>query len=274
MRWKGFLSISGPARHWRLLVNPDVANPPSERCCWGWSPGGGLELVNGRQARGIGPARLKPVRRDIQMVFQDPGASLDSRMTVGDQVAEPLLLHCLASSSELKDCTEHLFKRVSLSPDMMARYPHEFSGGQRQRINIARALSLSPKLIIADEGVSALDVSVQAQVPELLQEIQDQDGLSFLFISHDMAVIEQVADRVMVMRLGQMVEKGARDAVLRDPRHDYTKRLLSAVAVPDPTLERHERIEAENLGSPIWPAGQGPEKLHLNPVAPDHRVAI
>ncbi len=115
---------------------------------------------------------------------------------------------------------------------------------------------------------------MQAQVLGLLQEIQDEDGLAFLFISHDMAVIEQVADRVMVMRLGQVVEEGARDAVLRDPRHDYTKRLLSAVPVPDPTQVRQERIEAENLGSPIWPAGQGPERLRLNSVAPDHRVAV
>ncbi|GAA6200181.1 ABC transporter ATP-binding protein [Aquicoccus sp. SU-CL01552] len=240
----------------------------------GLVPWEGSVLVNGRQTRGMGPARLKPVRRDIQMVFQDPGASLDSRMTVGDQVAEPLLIHGLASGSELKDRTEHLFRRVGLSPEMMARYPHEFSGGQRQRINIARALSLSPKLIVADESVSALDVSVQAQVLELLQEIQDQDGLAFLFVSHDMAVIEQVADRVMVMRLGQVVEEGARDAVLRDPRHDYTKRLLSAVPVPDPTQLRQARIKTENLGSPIWPAGQGPERLNLNSVAPDHRVAV
>ncbi len=240
----------------------------------GLVPWQGSVLINGRQTRGMGPARLKPVRRDIQMVFQDPGASLDSRMTVGDQVAEPLLIHGLASGSELTDRTEHLFKRVGLSPDMMARYPHEFSGGQRQRINIARALSLSPKLIVADESVSALDVSVQAQVLGLLQEIQDEDGLAFLFISHDMAVIEQVADYVMVMRLGQVVEEGARDAVLRDPRHAYTKRLLSAVPVPDPTQLRHERIETESLGSPIWPAGQGPERLRLNAVAPDHRVAV
>ncbi|KUF10787.1 ABC transporter ATP-binding protein [Pseudoponticoccus marisrubri] len=240
----------------------------------GLVPWDGSVRVMGRQTRGMGPASMKPVRRDIQMVFQDPGASLDSRMTVGDQVAEPLLIHGLASGSELKDRVEHLFRRVGLSPDMMARYPHEFSGGQRQRVNIARALSLSPKLIVADESVSALDVSVQAQVLDLLQEIQDEDGLAFLFISHDMAVVEQVADRIMVMRLGQVVEEGARDAVLKDPRHRYTRRLLSAVPVPDPHRERPERIETETLGSPIWPVGEGPERLKLEEIARHHRVAV
>ncbi|MBR9651709.1 ABC transporter ATP-binding protein [Thalassovita aquimarina] len=239
----------------------------------GLVPWDGSVSVMGRQIRGLGPAGLKPVRRDIQMVFQDPGASLDARMTVGDQVAEPLLIHGIASGSELKDRAEHLFRRVGLSADMMTRYPHEFSGGQRQRINIARALSLSPKVIVADESVSALDVSVQAQVLDLLQELQDEDGLAFLFISHDMAVIEQVADRVMVMRLGQVVEEGPRDAVLRDPRHRYTRRLLSAVPVPDPTRIRPERIETESLGSPIWPVGQGPAKLALQEIAQGHRVA-
>ncbi|QFT45399.1 Glutathione import ATP-binding protein GsiA [Roseivivax sp. THAF40] len=240
----------------------------------GLVPWEGSVQIMGRQTRGMGPALMKPVRRDVQMVFQDPGASLDSRMTVGDQVAEPLLIHGLASGSALKDRVEHLFRRVGLSPDMMARYPHEFSGGQRQRINIARALSLSPKLIIADESVSALDVSVQAQVLELLQEIQDEDGLAFLFISHDMAVVEQVADRIMVMRLGQVVEEGARDAVLRDPRHQYTRRLLSAVPVPDPTRQRPERIETENTGSPIWPIGREPERLKLEEISFQHRVAV
>ncbi len=239
----------------------------------GLAPWTGSVKVAGRQTRGLGSSAMKPVRRAIQMVFQDPGASLDSRMTVGDQVAEPLQIHGLASGSEIADRVAHLFRRVGLSPDMMARFPHEFSGGQRQRINIARALSLSPRLIVADESVSALDVSVQAQVLELLQEIQDEDGLAFLFISHDMAVIEQVADRVMVMRLGQVVEEGPRDAVLRDPRHAYTRRLLSAVPVPDPTRPRPERIETESLGSPIWPVGEGPQLLNLHDVAPGHRVA-
>jgi len=240
----------------------------------GLIPWEGSVRVVGQQTQGLGAHELKPVRRDIQMVFQDPGASLDTRMTAGDQVAEPLLIHGLARGQELRDRVEHLFHRVGLSPDMISRYPHEFSGGQRQRINIARALSLSPKLIVADESVSALDVSVQAQVLELLQEIQDDDGLAFLFVSHDMAVIEQVADRVMVMRLGQVVEEGARDAVLRNPRHAYTRRLLSAVPVPDPARSRPERISVESLGSPIWPKGQRPERLKLAEVAVDHRVAV
>ena len=207
----------------------------------GLVPWQGSISVLGQQTHGMGPGALKPVRRDIQMVFQDPGASLDARMTVGEQVAEPLVIHGLSSGSERSDRTAELFRRVGLSPDMMQRYPHEFSGGQRQRINIARALSLSPKILVADESVSALDVSVQAQILELLQSLQDEDGLAFLFISHDMAVIEQVADRVMVMRLGQVVEEGARDAVLHSPRHPYTRRLLSAVPVPDPTRPLPER---------------------------------
>ncbi len=244
------------------------------RALLGLLPWEGSVRVVGRQTQGLGAHGLKPVRRDIQMVFQDPGASLDSRMTAGDQVAEPLLIHGLARGSELRDRVEHLFHRVGLSPDMISRYPHEFSGGQRQRINIARALSLSPKLIVADESVSALDVSVQAQVLDLLQEIQEEDGLAFLFISHDMAVIEQVADRVMVMRLGQVVEEGARDAVLRDPRHAYTRRLLSAVPVPDPARKRPERMPVESLGSPIWPKGHRPERLEMAEVAEDHRVAV
>jgi len=239
----------------------------------GLAPWTGSVKVASQQTQGLGPAAMKPVRRVIQMVFQDPGASLDARMTVGEQVAEPLQIHSLASGSELSDRVAHLFRRVGLSPDMMARFPHEFSGGQRQRINIARALSLSPRLIVADESVSALDVSVQAQVLDLLQEIQDEDGLAFLFISHDMAVVEQVADRVMVMRLGQVVEEGRRDAVLRDPRHAYTRRLLSAVPQPDPTRPRPDRIETEALGSPVYPVGQRPELLRLTEVAKGHFAA-
>ncbi len=194
---------------------------------------------------------------------------------MGEQVVEPMRVHGLASGSELSDRAEWLFRRVGLSPDMLARYPHEFSGGQRQRVCIARALSLSPKVIVADESVSALDVSVQAQVLELLQELQEQDGLSYLFISHDMAVVEQMADRVMVMRLGQVMEEGARDAVLRDPQHPYTKRLLAAVPVPDPTRMRPPMPGMAGIeeASPIFPLGRGPEPVTLHDLARDHRVA-
>ncbi|SFP18314.1 ABC transporter ATP-binding protein [Tranquillimonas alkanivorans] len=240
----------------------------------GLVPWEGSIRVAGRQTHGLSPRMLKPVRRDIQMVFQDPGASLDARMTVRDQVAEPMRVHGIAKGAELDDRVEYLFRRVGLKADMMDRYPHEFSGGQRQRICIARALSLSPRVIVADESVSALDVSVQAQVLELLQELQSQDDLAYLFISHDMAVIEQVADRVMVMRLGQVVEEGARDAVLHDARHPYTRRLLSAVPIPDPHRRRPPRAEAEpGLGSPIRRIGDPPTRLNLSEVAPGHRAA-
>ena len=241
----------------------------------GLVPWEGSIRIDGVETRGRSRAAMRPVLRDIQMVFQDPGASLDSRMTVGEQVAEPMRVHGLARGSELSDRLEWLFKRVGLSPDMLSRYPHEFSGGQRQRVCIARALGLSPKVIVADESVSALDVSVQAQVLDLLGELQEEDGLSYLFISHDMAVIEQVADRVMVMRLGQTMEEGPRDAVLRDPRHPYTKRLLAAVPIPDPTRHRPPMPDTAGIeeASPIFPVGQRPERVDLQDLAQGHRVA-
>jgi len=216
---------------------------------------------------------MRPVLRDIQMVFQDPGASLDSRMTVGEQVVEPLKVHGLASGSELIDRAEFLFRRVGLSTDMLHRYPHEFSGGQRQRVCIARALSLSPKVIVADESVSALDVSVQAQVLDLLQELQDEDGLSYLFISHDMAVVDQVADRIMVLRLGQVMEEGPREAVLHDPQHHYTRRLLSAVPVPDPSRQRPIIPPAPEGKSPVLARGENLRRVQLETVSGSHRVA-
>lgn len=240
----------------------------------GLVPWAGEITISQRPTRGLSAKQMKIVRRDIQMVFQDPGASLDSRMTVRHQVAEPMVVHGLAHGSELDDRVEYLFRRVGLSPDMMDRYPHQFSGGQRQRVCIARALSLSPRIIVADESVSALDVSVQAQVLELLQELQVEDDLSYLFISHDMAVIEQMADRVIVMRLGQVVEEGGRDAVLHDARHPYTKRLLSAVPMPDPARRRPPRAEVvSDLGSPIRRIGDAPPRLDMAEVGPGHRVA-
>ena len=240
----------------------------------GLVPTTGSIRVDGKQVVGVSQAGLKPVRRNIQMVFQDPGASLDARMPVGAQVAEPLLVHGIASGSELTDRVAWLFNRVGLTADQMDRYPHEFSGGQRQRICIARALALRPKVIVADESVSALDVSVQAQVLDLLRELQEEVGLAYLFISHDMAVIDQVADRVAVMNLGQMVETGTREQVLRNPSHPYTRRLLSAVPIPDPTRKRPPVLAREGeIGSPVWPRGQGPERLPLEQVAPGHWVA-
>jgi peptide/nickel transport system ATP-binding protein len=236
-------------------------------------PWDGSVRIDGKQTSGLSRHAMRPVLRDIQMVFQDPGASLDSRMTVGEQVVEPLKIHGLAHGSELTDRAEFLFRRVGLSADMLSRYPHEFSGGQRQRVCIARALSLSPKVIVADECVSALDVSVQAQVLDLLQELQDEDGLSYLFISHDMAVVDQVADRVMVLRLGQVMEEGPRESVLHDPRHHYTRRLLSAVPVPDPSRHRPLLPPAPDGQSPVLPLGESFQRVQLNTVTGSHRVA-
>ncbi len=178
---------------------------------------------------------MRPILRDVQMIFQDPYASLDPRMRVGDLVAEPLAIHGLATGSALRDRVEYLLKRVGLSPEQMKRYPHQFSGGQRQRICIARALSLSPKLIVADESVAALDVSIQAQVLDLLQDIQDETGISYLFISHDMAVVEQISHRVAVMYMGRFVEMGTRRQIFENPQHPYTKKLMAAVPVADPS---------------------------------------
>lgn len=195
---------------------------------------------------------MRPILRDVQMIFQDPYASLDPRMRVGDLVAEPLVIHGLASGSELRERVEYLFKRVGLSPEQMKRYPHEFSGGQRQRICIARALSLSPKLIVADESVAALDVSIQAQVLDLLQDIQDETGVSYLFISHDMAVVEQISHRVAVMYMGRFVEMGTRRQIFENPQHPYTKKLMAAVPVADPGRARRDFVpKAEDLPSPV-----------------------
>ena len=197
-------------------------------------PWTGSIRIGGRQTAGLLRQTMKPILRDVQMVFQDPYASLDPRMRVGELVAEPLLIHGLAKGRELEDRAAYLFERVGLSRDLLRRYPHEFSGGQRQRICIARALSLSPKAIIADESVSALDVSIQAQVLDLLQDIQNETGIGYLFISHDMAVVEQISHRIAVMYMGRIVETGTRAQVLDNPQHAYTKRLVEAVPVADP----------------------------------------
>jgi peptide/nickel transport system ATP-binding protein len=229
--------------------------------------------IAGQPTRGLGHAAMKPVRRSIQMIFQDPYASLDPRMTVGDLVAEPLVIHGLASGSELTDRVAWLFRRVGLSPDQLGRHPHEFSGGQRQRICIARALSLSPKIIVADESVSALDVSVQARVLRLLQELQAELGISYLFISHDMAVVEQISHRVAVMYLGRIVEMGTRAQVFDDPRHPYTRRLLGAVLIADPARRRGSFPIAEGeLPSSIHPVGYVPPAFRMTDVGGGHLV--
>ncbi|UDL87179.1 ABC transporter ATP-binding protein [Mesorhizobium sp. PAMC28654] len=240
----------------------------------GLVPYSGDIVVGGRNLSGLGRDERKAVRRDVQMIFQDPFASLDPRMRVGDLVAEPLVIHGIASKEQRSQRVAALFERVGLTTDQMELYPHEFSGGQRQRVCIARALALRPKLIIADESVSALDVSVQARVLDLLKELQREFGVAYLFISHDMAVVENISDRVAVMYLGQIVEMGTRDQVFSNPRHPYTRRLIEAVPVPDPARRRSRfaRLEQE-IPSTTRKIGEAPMKLALQDVGNGHLVA-
>jgi peptide/nickel transport system ATP-binding protein len=207
-------------------------------------PWTGTVAVEGEELRDPSRRELKQLRRTVQMIFQDPYASLDPRMTVGALIAEPLVIHGLGTPAERTDKVAGLLRRVGLSPDHRGRYPHEFSGGQRQRICIARALALEPRLIIADESVAALDVSVRAQVLDLMLELQETLGLSYLFISHDMAIVERMSHAVAVMRGGRIVEAGTRREVFERPRDPYTQTLLRAVPVPDPALARQRRLAA------------------------------
>lgn len=217
---------------------------------------------------------LQEERRNLQMIFQDPYASLDPRQTVGYSIAEPMMIHNYCSKKEMYDRVALLLKRVGLSPDMATRYPHEFSGGQRQRICIARALSLKPQIIVADECVAALDVSIRAQVVNLMMELQEEMGLSYIFISHDMGVVERISHRVAVMYLGQIVEMGSRRAVLGNPLHPYTQKLLSAVPIADPQ-ERNllKLLNLSDLPSPVRKVGDDPVIEPLVEVEPGHFVA-
>ena len=234
---------------------------------------GSIEF-NGRDIAQLPSDEVRSVRREIQMVFQDPYASLDPRLTVGFSVAEPLYVHGVARGSAAEDRVADLLQRVGLSPDAANRYPHEFSGGQRQRVAIARALALQPKIIVADEAVSALDVSIRAQIVNLLLDLQSEFGLSYLFISHDMAVVERISHRVAVMFLGQIVEIGPRRAVFEDPQHPYTRKLLAAVPVADPARRHGKReLSSEEIPSPIRAIGDEPVVLPLVEVAPGHYVA-
>lgn len=203
----------------------------------------------------VPPEQLKLLRRDIQLIFQDPYSSLNPRMTVEELVGEPIVVHRVAKGSELKERISELLNAVGLSRDHMRRYPHEFSGGQRQRIGIARALALNPQLVVADEPVSALDVSIQAQVINLLEDLQKKFGLTYLFIAHDLSMVKYISDRVAVMYLGKIVESAETEELFANPRHPYTEALLSAVPVPNPHY-RVKRIPLSGeIPSPINPPG-------------------
>ncbi|MEM6334039.1 MAG: oligopeptide/dipeptide ABC transporter ATP-binding protein [Planctomycetota bacterium] len=211
----------------------------------------GRVTFDGKDVLGADRAEMRQLRRRMQMVFQDPAGSLNPRMQVGKIVGEPMEVHKLAKGSEVEDRVADLLTKVGLQPDMMRRYPHEFSGGQRQRIGIARALSLEPEFIVCDEPVSALDVSVQSQILNLLADLRDELGLSYLFIAHNLAVVEHFCDRVAVMYLGRIVELADRDTLYRNPQHPYTKALLSAAPNPDPTGKRRRIVLLGDVPSPI-----------------------
>ena len=219
-------------------------------------PTGGQVIWLGENLSGRGPAAMRRYRRDLQIIFQDPLASLDPRMPVGQSIAEPLVTHEPGlGRTEVKARVQEMMRAVGLLPQMLNRYPHEFSGGQCQRIGIARAMILRPKLIVCDEPVSALDVSIQAQIVNLLMRLQAEFGLSLVFISHNLAVVRHICHRIMVLYLGKLAEIAGRDEIYRNPRHPYTQALISAVPIPDPELERRRQrvVLTGDLPSPLQP---------------------
>jgi oligopeptide transport system ATP-binding protein len=217
-------------------------------------PTSGEVWFEGKNVTTMDKRSLRALRRDLQIIFQDPYASLNPRMTVGSIVGEALIIHKLAKNRrEREEMVAHLLETVGLHADHMRRYPHEFSGGQRQRIGIARALAVSPKLIVCDEPVSALDVSIQAQVINLLEDLQKQFNLTYLFIAHDLSVVEHISTRVAVMYLGKIVEVASAKDLYSNPRHPYTEALLSAVPIPDPEVKRQRILLEGDVPSPIRP---------------------
>ncbi len=250
-------------------------------------PTAGEVLFEGRDVLALNKKELREIRREMQIIFQDPYASLNPRMKIGDIVGEPLVIHNQGRKSERRERVANLLRRVGLDPDYMNRYAHEFSGGQRQRIGVARSLALNPKLIVADEPVSALDVSVQAQVVNLLQELQEEFKLTYLFISHGLAVVEHISTRVAVMYLGRIVEIAGAAELYTQPLHPYTQALLSAIPIPDPKQKRKRIILQGDVPTPINPPSgcrfrtRCPiaieDCVHIDPelreVSPGHHVA-
>ena len=227
-------------------------------------PSGGSIKINGKDVTTIGRQELRTLRRQMQIVFQDPFSSLNPRIKAGEIVGEPLKVHGVGNKKERDARVAQLFKRVGLRPAQMNNYPHQFSGGQRQRVSIARALALDPQFIVADEPVSALDVSIQAQVINLLMDLQRERGLSYLFISHNLAVVEHISHRVAVMYLGRIVEYADKAALFAKPLHPYTEALLAAVPLPDPALKRTKHRVEGDVPSPINP----PSGCHFHPRCP------
>jgi oligopeptide/dipeptide ABC transporter ATP-binding protein len=231
-------------------------------------PTSGSIKIEGQEITGLSKSELRPYRREMQIIFQDPFSSLDPRMTAGDIVGEPLKVHGVGSGKERRARVAEIFARVGLRQAQMDNFPHQFSGGQRQRIGIARALALNPKLIIGDEPVSALDVSIQAQVINLLMDLQQELGLGYLFISHNLAVVEHISHNIAVMYLGRIVEYADKRTLFTNPRHPYTEALLSAVPVPDPAIRRTKIVLEGDVPSPMKP----PSGCHFHtrcPIAQD-----
>ncbi len=247
----------------------------------------GKVLFQGQDVFAATPRQLKELRRNMQIIFQDPFSSLDPRMPVGESIAEGLLVHGMRNSKERFEIVINTLRKVGLEDYHARRYPHEFSGGQRQRIGIARALALRPKFIVCDEPVSALDVSIQAQVLNILKELQKEFNLTYLFIAHNLSVVEHISDRVGVMYLGKMVELAGREEIFRNPLHPYTQALLSAIPIPDPDLKRERIILKGDVPSPLRPPSGcrfhprcpvalehcSREEPQFKEVAPDHWVA-
>ena len=252
-------------------------------------PTAGEIKFEGEDLLALNPRELRQARRRMQIIFQDPYSSLNPRMTIGSIVSEPLKIHKIAKGQELQDRVNQLFVKVGLRPENQSRYPHEFSGGQRQRVGIARALALNPKFIVCDEAVSALDVSIQAQILNLLRDLQQEFHLSYLFITHDLNVVQYLADRIAVMYLGQLAEVAPTEDLFATPKHPYTQALLSANPVPDPTAVSQRMILSGDVPSPLNPPSgcrfhprcpqvmdvcktAAPPLIQIGPPAKDHQV--